>query len=445
MADIYVDPSRATNGSGSFSDPRNAWPTGIGAADRILLKRGTRLTVSAQLSMGGGSNNIVCDYGDSNAPRPIITSTAGNQGLINVNVAGVTTFRNIHFDQCLNMGANGGVLAAQQVSGGRAANLAVYGCRFSGVGVNAVLLNGANTATLSSTFECIGNEFDDIGADCVFGGALDYVFAYNRCTNLSTRGTNGDGVGFINGDPVRVWIHHNYIDHSRVDSKQCIIIDSTTPGSGLCIIEDNVLIGYGSESAKPALHNVIISDPVTKIRRNLIYTFGIACGANTAQDEISGNLIIVGNTNNLGPAIALSATGARFVNNTVVGIGTLDPTKAALIMGNPATAALVSNNIFSNLPIAVQSNVVGINPACSNNAYWNVATRRLGSGGAFAEANEVLSDPLLDPVTYRPLPGSPLIGAGVNVGPLLDKSGKRFARRPSIGAYEFVRSRSARV
>lgn len=51
----------------------------------------------------------------------------------------------------------------------------------------------------------------------------------------------------------------------------------------------------------------------------------------------------------------------------------------------------------------------------------------------------------IEPTTYRPLPGSPLIGAGVNVGPLLDKSGKRFARQPSIGAYEFVRSRSARV
>ncbi|MCL5460225.1 hypothetical protein M3M33_16430, partial [Loigolactobacillus coryniformis] len=79
----------------------------------------------------------------------------------------------------------------------------------------------------------------------------------------------------INADPIMVHIHHNLIDHSAVDAKQCIIVDTTTPGTGVCIIEDNVLIGWGSATATPTLHNVIISDPVTTIRRNIIYTYGL--------------------------------------------------------------------------------------------------------------------------------------------------------------------------
>lgn len=59
MASIYVDPSASTNGTGSEANPRNLWPTSIGAGDIIYLKRGTRLSVSSQLSMGGGSDNTV--------------------------------------------------------------------------------------------------------------------------------------------------------------------------------------------------------------------------------------------------------------------------------------------------------------------------------------------------------------------------------------------------
>lgn len=443
MASIYVDPSASTNGTGSEANPRNLWPTGIGAGDIIYLKRGTRLSVSSQLSMGGGSDNTVTFYGDLSLPKPIITSTATNQGLISVGVAGVTTFDGIHFDNCLNMAANGGVIAAQQVSGGRAANLKIINCKFTSIGVNAILLNGTNTATLSSTFECSNCIFYDIGADCVFGGALDYVFAYNHCTKISSRGISGDAVGFINGDPTRVWIHHNYINHSDVDSKQCIIVDTTTPGTGLCLIEDNVLVGWGSLTTSPELHNVIISDPVTKIRRNIIYTYGIACGVNTASDEITDNLILIGNTNNLGPPVAILATGAKIKNNTFVGLKELLPEKAAVVMGNPATDAEISCNLFLNLPRGVQSNVVGQNPTCTKNAYWQVTEPRIGSSGAFSEATEITADPLLTP-SYRIKAGSPLIAAGTFVETSKDINENTRWNPPSIGAYEYMRPRTMR-
>ena len=441
MAAIYVDPTAATNGSGTIGSPRNIWPTGIGAGDIIYLKRGTRLTVSAQISMGAGSNNLVTSYGDAGLPRPIITSTATTQGLISVNVAGVTTFKDLHFDQCLNMGANGGVIATGAVAAARHANLSIQDCKFSGTGVNAILLNGTTTANVSSTFECLRCEFTDIGADCVFGGALDYVFAYNTCKKISTRSTNGDGVGFINADPDRVWIHHNYIDHSDVDCKQCIIVDTTTPGTGVCIIEDNILIGYGNKSTTPVLHTVIISDPVTTIRRNVIYTFGLTCGIKWAGDRITDNLFLVGNCS--GQVTSITADGVCR-NNTYIALNTLADTRAAIVMGTGATsAASIVNNLFVGMPRGIQSNIVGVNPTVSNNAYWLVTTPRTGSAGDFTEATEVTANPQLT-LYYRPKETSPLVGAGIFLGYHRDLDGTTRQNPPSIGAYEYIPVRGTR-
>lgn len=438
MASIYVDPSASTNGSGTEASPRNIWPTSIGAGDVIYLKRGTTLIVSAQLSLGGGSNNEVRDYGSGELP--IITSSASNFGQINVDRSGVTTFRNIWFKDCRGGAANGGVIVASPVAAARVANLAIYGCKFTNCSYNAIRLNGTNTATAASTFVCKFCTFDGIGEDCVFGAALDYEFAYNTCTNLSSGTVTGDGVGYINADPTRIWIHHNYIDHSAVDCKQCIIVDTTTPGTGVSIIEDNVLIGYGSASVAPSLHTVIISDPVTTIRRNIIYTYGLTCGVNFLGDSVTDNLFVVGNCES--QVTSMVADGI-IAGNTFVATSTLDASSIAVTMGSGATsAARVRNNLFVGMPIAIQSNVVGQNPTVGNNAYWNVTTPRLGSSGAFSESNAVTSDPQLA-YAYRPKYGSPLIGAGTHLGYTRDVERKQRANPPTIGAYDAATLREA--
>jgi len=63
--------------------------------------------------------------------------------------------------------------------------------------------------------------------------------------------------------------------------------------------------------------------------------------------------------------------------------------------------------------------------------------------GVSAGANDLNEVLLLGP-TGLPLPGSPLIGAGVNLGPRLDASSKRFRRAPAVGAYEFIAPRNVR-
>lgn len=439
MADIFVDPTAVTNGTGSFANPRNLWPTSIGANDTINLLGGTRLTVAAQLSLGGGSDNIVRGYYPAGpAPRPRITSTAGNQSLLFVARPGVTTFDGIHFDECRNMAANGGAIGTGDNGSGRHASMRIIGCRFTGVGVNAILLNCTTTANAPLTFQCLGTEFDDIGADCVFGGAMNYEFGWNRCTRMSVGGAFGDGVGFINADPNFVWVHNNFIDHSLTDSKQCIIIDTTTPGTGVALIEDNFLIGWGSATATPTLHTVIISDPVTTIRRNVILTYGLTCGINWAGDKVQNNLFVVGNCDS---QVASIVGDGAFDNNTFVAVNALNPARAAVVMGTGATAsARVRNNAFVNMPIGIQSNVVGVNPTVGGNAYWNVTTPRTGSGGPFAEASAVTANPLLSP-EHTPMAGSPLLSGGVDLGNVRDIQG-RLGRR-YIGAYSVASFRRA--
>jgi hypothetical protein len=240
-------------------------------------------------------------------------------------------------------------------------------------------------------------------------------------------------VGFINADPTFVHVHHNYIDHSGTDSKQCIIIDTTTPGTGIALIEDNVLIGYGSLTTAPSNHVVIISDPVTTIRRNRIYTFGLTCGVNRVGDSVTDNLFVVGNCSS--QVTSMVGDGA-ISGNTFVALQTLGATRAAVVMGAGASAsAQVKNNLFVGMPRGIQSDVVGVNPTVANNAYWQVTTPRLGTAGAFAEATAITADPLLTS-DYKPTASSPLLGAGTHLGYTRDIDRKQRPNPPSIGAYD---------
>lgn len=428
MADIYVDPTAASNGSGSFASPRNIWPTSIGASDRILLKRGTRLTSASQLSLGAGSTNTITHYGDATAPRPIITITATNNGSMNVAVAGPHLFDGIHFDSVLNGSANGAVVMLGQVSGGRAASATFMGCRFSTTAYNAIRANGTNTATAADTVRILCCEFDDIGEDCFFGGVLNLEVGWCRMTRMSSRTTTGDGIGFINADPTLVWIHDNYIDHSATDTKQCVIVDSST-GAGLAIIEDNHFIGYGPS---PSLHTTVLVDCDMILRRNIIETYGLAAIAGTAASRIKSNLFIVRGMT--GPVVSITGEGSEVENNTLVAVGTMPGTYPGVAMANGLTnATKVRNNLFSGLPVGIKSDSAGNNPTVGGNAYWGVTSKRLdASSAAFAEASEVTADPLLSSA-YRPRPGSPLLTGGVDLGYLRDIDGRQCRRH--IGAF----------
>ncbi len=389
MADIYVDPSSATNGSGSFADPRNIWPTSISTNDRILLKRGTRLVSTSQIGNGAGNTVLITNYGDGSAPLPIITLiTPGNTGCFNASATGILTFDGVHFDACVS-NTNGGALNSAGTPG---TNLVVQNCRFTNINYNAIRLQatGANSA---ATFACYNNWFENIGEDAIFGGAFDYRVGNNIMINLSTNTDTGDGVGFINTDPTFVWIFNNYIDHSNKDVKQCVVVDSST-GAGLTILENNYLIGYGNALNPALVHTPFIIDNKAIIRGNYIRCGGLAGGSSVANTSITGNIIDIQNVNPTTCILSMGASNTNVDNNTFIGRGQLN-SATTIVQQNPSlSSCTVRNNIFYNVPIAIKSLTVGNNPTATNNGFYNVISQRLDSTNTpFAGGNDVTSDP----------------------------------------------------
>jgi len=431
MATYYIDPQGAAGNGTSPADSRTTIP-GYTNSDTLLFKRGSTYSFTGQLSITA-TGTVWADYGTGELP--IFTSTATNFGSINVSTAsGVTTFRNIQFLNYLSGSGNGAVIncAAPSV---RVSSIAVDGCWFNNCAYNAIKINGTNTATAALTFECIDSTFTRIGEDCVFGCALDFRFGRNDLSGMSWNTATGDGVGMINGDPEFVWIYSNRIDHSGVDIKQCVIIDTSGAATGQAIIEDNTFIGYGTTATAPTAHVVLICDMPAKIRRNVFYTYGLTCGTNHASDEITGNVFNIGNADANNVCVAIQATGSKVNNNTFIGIGTPPATLKTVTMASGVTSASVRNNIFVNVPIAVKSDSVGNNPTATNNCFYGVTSQRLdSSNAAFSGGNDVTSDPALR-TDYMPM-SSAVRTAGTTLGGA-DYYGKEFPGTPTIGAVQY--------
>lgn len=365
---------------------------------------------------------------------PEYISTAGNFGTINVSNTGVTKFRNLRFKNILNGSGNGAVINSS-VNGGRASTLDIEKCWFQTTRWNAIRFNGTNTGEAAINVRIVDNDFFDIGEDCVFGGILTGEIAWNRLWSMSTRTDTGDGIGYINADPQWLWIHHNYINHSAVDSKQCIIIDTSGAATGRVIIEDNTLVGYGSATLAPTVHTVVICDAPLTLRRNRIYCYGLAAGTNHPTDVISDNIIYVGNRDANNVIVAISGNSGRVDGNDFIALNALPSSLRCVVMANGVTAGSIRNNIFSGIPIPVKSDSLGYNPTCANNDYWNYSSARLDRDGvAFSGTDELYEDPQFngDLVPLAPR----LRAAGAVLGGS-DFHGKRRAAPPTIGAIQY--------
>jgi len=79
MATIYVDPSAATNGSGSFASPRNIPPTSLAYGDIVLFKEGTALAggwiMPAPSGVGSDANRVTIGTYDATTGARISSLT----------------------------------------------------------------------------------------------------------------------------------------------------------------------------------------------------------------------------------------------------------------------------------------------------------------------------------------------------------------------------------
>lgn len=118
-------------------------------------------------------------------------------------------------------------------------------------------------------------------------------------------------------------------------------------------------------------------------------------------------------------------TGNKAYNNTfsVTSTGILAPNTG---VGTAAAGLSVIDNVL-------------IAPTCANvetnQSTWNFNSCRGTYVTQVSGGSDITTNPLLDS-NYRPLPGSPLIGAGTVVGPYHDYRNCRLSEPPTIGAYE---------
>jgi len=452
MATTYYDFGAATNGAGTSADPKNTWAT-PGNGDVIRIKRGCTWTRATQLNLSTFTgltfeawyNSDGSDAPDQ--PKPIITHTAASTFAWNFQGDGTHKIYDLHFLNCTT-NTNGGVVGSGLVAATSAnASIEVYRCDFEGINYSAIRFGGTGAAAAP---RCVVKHctFDDIGEDAIYGGALYYEVAYCRMTQLSMSTTTGDGIGFLGVDPTTVRIHHNYIDHSDVDKKHCVIIDTTTPGAGDVVIEDNEFIGYGSATAEASSHTVVNGDAKMIIRRNVVRSAGIAINLGGASSEVYSNLIIATNIRAASPGIVtVQASSCLVNNNTLYAASALPAAGRGVDIATGTTGTVARNNLFVGIPIAVRSASTAANPTVSTNAFSDVTTQYSSAGDAFTSTGDVTADPLLS-TSYRPLQGSPLMpdAEGNGGGTFISYASRDINRiqrpnPPSIGAHDVATMR----
>lgn len=434
MATYYIAPETGsdTNPGTSESAPRKTPPSPANG-DVWLMKRGETYSRSSQWGFGAATAMTLDAYGEGGYPVVTILATA-NVNAFNIQGDGTNVIRNIWFKDC-RTNTNGGVVGLGLITGpGYAASLEITDCKFTGVNWNAVRGGGTTTATASKSIvirDCI---FDDIGEDCFFGSAIYLEVGRCRMTNISSGSTTGDGVGFLNADPTLVWVYQNYIDHSNADTKHCVIVDTTT-GAGLAVIEDNVLIGYGTETITSVDHTVVNADCQAIVRRNKFIGGGIAINLAGANSQAAGNVFEILNVRASSPVVvALQANTAQIIGNTFVGRSTLLSTAKAVTQASGASNGVVQNNIFVDVPIAIKSDNASNNPTATYNCFHNVTSPRLDqANAAFAGGNDLTVNPQL---TGAYVPGNTSVRTGGTFLGGLDYYGKEFQVPPPMGAVQ---------
>lgn len=458
MATYYIAPETGNdaNPGTSESAPRKT-PPSASNGDVWLMKRGETYTRASQWGFGAATAMTLDAYGDGGYPVVTITATA-NTNAFNIQGDGTNVIRNIWFKDC-STNTNGRVIGFGNITAlSYFASGVIEHCKFTGCNWNAIGGGATTTATASKRIvvkDCI---FDDIGEDCFYGSALYLEIGRCRMTKISSLATTGDGIGFLGADPDLVWIYQNYIDHSDVDVKQCIIIDTLT-NSGLAIIEDNILIGFGSNDVEPANHAVIISDCQIIARRNFIQSAGLALTLAAANSQATSNVFKIVNARTTNPVVAMTANTCQVVNNTFISTKTLDPTQKIVVQGAAASNGVVHNNVFADVPIAIKSDNAANNPTSTFNAFYNVTSPRLDqANAAFAGGNDVtLTDlngvvrsdgSLIVPNTATIATvgtDNPLATSGTYVPGVTLRNGRLRPGYTPIGAYMAVVPRAARA
>jgi hypothetical protein len=407
----------------------------------ITGSSGNRLTFTGDCSAAGGPSRATINGGGVAGVGYGLRFAGAYITLEKVDLVDMWAASNA----AISMGTSTTEPAANIVRDVTITNAGLTGC----TNCNAIEINSNGFTVDSVTVDGAGTDGIYVGNGLT--GAAGGTISNSTLNNISMTSVNGDGVqqepagGPLTINNVSVTLNAQSIKACFLAgnaSNAIVIEDSECEGSGAVaggIVIDGA--GVGSYVARNYLHNTVggagiylrddaaqIAAPL-KVRSNIVsgYLYGLLLdGTHSSYPEIANNVIF-----------GSSQYGALATSSW-----------------NPAAGTILSNNVISasGYSLFVDTAVAAADWNASNNdypgsgtfhyrgsdystlsAYVTAASKDVGS---IASAPALLGGP--SPTTaegFRPLPSSPLIGAGSPLGAKYDYEGYRFGNPPNIGAF----------
>jgi hypothetical protein len=428
----YIDPSISPGAEsdsyiGEFGTGklRDAWSDVSWAnGDSGYQARGT--TYTGEIFIGGGKTNCtVGAYGTGALPKVF-----GGTARWSVRPAAGSTGTTVQDLECYGAAGNGsqtthgvywGSGGTADCHDGTLQRCVIHSpASWSGGDCNGVTVFGNNMTVKDCTvYDCPDDGVWILGTTpTVRGNTIHSVGGGVR--------NSGDCIQ-LTGASGEFLVYQNYLDHSSVLEKQVFIIAGAAAGSGGQFYDNVAIMAYDLAGAGGSA--CVYSDqPGAKIFRNTILggTYGVQLDAGAGQQVYSN--VISGAY--IGLTVANAPTGMLVQHNTFA-----DCSNTGAYMASNDATSYARQNVFLRCVRGLASNAA-INK--SKNAYFGNTVydwAAIGGGGSI-EGDAITADPLLRGSDYRPIRSSPLLGAGADLGIVLDRRGLARANPPAVGAHD---------
>ncbi len=280
-------------------------------------------------------------------------------------------------------------------------------------------INEAGLYLYGSDIKALNNRIERIGVDAIWVNGANADVGFNTIIDpgmfIEAGKTYGDGDGIqFSGYCSNIYCHDNYIDHSRYDSKHCIIVSTINAGISGGLICRNTIKGVPNPSANIGIY---VSSPSIAVIGNSIdgawHSIVISSETNSVNAMntlVIGNLLVNPRYNNIewrNDGSKTAMTGVVIRNNTMIrsnsetgrninkGLGS-----AAIHQASPGD---IANNIFINNgstnskhQLISEYDTLGDNLYHSTISGMNPIYSYGVSGSVAISANSLKTDPKLD-------------------------------------------------
>lgn len=410
MADTFFDPDWTGTQSGTFTEPYVSWAgRSLGAGNRWLMKYGTTTTAVLNPTTGGASGNRATIGVYDHLTGNMMTDVKGGARIYtpgqtqSVYIGVTKTYITLTgFEIC---GANDYCIYKDSDAIDTEQHFWVENCiLYDSLGSGADIRGRYN-----KVMNCDVHSNDNDG---LFFVGNDAEVGWCRVWNNARAGSTGDGVQFYNSSNFDV--HDSDIEHLAA-SKQALIanFDGGAPGTtGGTIVNTRMTCAqYVSGVTLADQKTLMLVNPGATVTGCEIIggQYGAFLqGANGVLEDcllvVSGSGAVVG--------VAIRASDVAVLRNTVIGRSDQGGAYGIDHSDSAYTGVTIHNNALKGWARGIRTTTSGF--TYSHNAFENCTIRNSNSGGTEGTAGtgDVVGDFQLSP-SFRPLPGSPLLNAGI--------------------------------